>query len=122
VPIAESIAANFSNLRIKNKENIKIGWGTDSAPYTFGNNTNSDQQHRSTEGLVLHDNKNTLQTAIEHQRNTAMDASINDVKKTVVQPHDTHIHTQIYTYFVSTWKRILTVLKEISENWKMKLY
>lgn len=41
MPIAESIAANFSNLRIKNKENIKIGWGTDTAPCTFGNDTNS---------------------------------------------------------------------------------
>lgn len=77
-----------------------------------------DQRHGSTEGLVLYDNKNTLQTATERPRNTAMDASINDVKKTVVQPHDTHIHTQIYTYFISAWARVLTVLKEISENWK----
>jgi len=36
MPITESIAANFSNVRIKNKENIKIGWGTDITQYTFG--------------------------------------------------------------------------------------
>lgn len=37
MPVVESIAANFSNISIKNKENIKIGWGTDSTQYTFGN-------------------------------------------------------------------------------------
>lgn len=48
-----------------------------------------------------------------------MDTSINTVEKTVVQPHDIHIHTQIYTYFVTQWKRVLTVLKEIrKENQK----
>lgn len=43
MPIAESIAANFSNIRIENKENIKIGWGTDITQCTFGNDpdTNS---------------------------------------------------------------------------------
>lgn len=39
--IVESIAANFSNIDIKNKENIKIGWGTDTAQYTLGNNPDS---------------------------------------------------------------------------------
>lgn len=36
IPIAESIATNFSNVRIENKENIKIGWGTDTTQCTFG--------------------------------------------------------------------------------------
>ncbi|XP_011862122.1 PREDICTED: transcription factor A, mitochondrial isoform X2 [Vollenhovia emeryi] len=80
----------------------------------------ADRRHGSAD--VLYDNKDTLQPTMEHPRNTAMDTSINDVKKTVVQPHDTHIHTQIYTYFISTWNRALTALKEISENWKTKLY
>ncbi|XP_011705194.1 PREDICTED: transcription factor A, mitochondrial isoform X2 [Wasmannia auropunctata] len=77
----------------------------------------ADERHGSTEDMVLRD-KNVLQTAMEYPRNMAMDTSINDVKKTVI-PHCTHIHTQIYTYFVSTWKRVLTVLTEIRENWKM---
>lgn len=51
-------------------------------------------------------------------RNMAMDTSIN-VEKTDVQPHDIRTHTQIYTYFVTTWKKVLAVLKKISENWKM---
>ncbi|XP_071628252.1 transcription factor A, mitochondrial isoform X1 [Temnothorax longispinosus] len=76
----------------------------------------ADQRHGSADGLELYVSKRALQTAMK--RNTAMDTSINDVKKTTIQPHDTHIRTQIYTYFVSTWKRVLTVLKEISENWK----
>lgn len=122
ISIAESIAANFSNVRIKNKENIKIGWGTDTTQCAFGKDpdTNIDERHGSTEGMVLRD-KNVLQTAMEYPRNMAMDTSINDVKKTVI-PHCTHIHTQIYTYFVSTWKRVLTVLTEIRENWKTKFY
>lgn len=55
---------------------------------------------------------------MKYPTNMAMDTSINDVKKSVI-PHDTHIKTQIYMYFVSIWKRILTVLKEINENWTM---
>lgn len=78
--------------------------------------TGLDQRHA--EGLVLYNNKNILPTAMKHPKNMSMDISTNDDKKIVIQPHDTHIHTQIYIYFVSTWKRILTVLKEISKDWK----
>lgn len=74
-----------------------------------------DKRTRSAEDL-LQNNENVLQT--KHPRDTTMDTSINNVEKTVVQPHNIHIHTQIYTYFVTTWKKVLTVLKEISENWK----
>lgn len=127
--IVESIAANFSNIDIKNKENIKIGWGTDTAQYTLGNNpdsTNSvdlDQRHKSVDSLELgtYNKESPLQTMMNFPRNMAMDTSIN-VEKTDVQPHDIRTHTQIYTYFVTTWKKVLAVLKKISENWKMKLY
>lgn len=121
IPIAESIAANFSNLKIK-KENIKIGWGTDTTQYTFGKDpdTNSDQRHESTENLMFYNNKDSLQITRKYPRKMAMDTSINDVKKSFVQSHDTHMHTQIFTYFISAWNRVLTVLKEINENWKTK--
>lgn len=123
IPIVESIAANFSNVRIENNENIKIGWGTSTTHYTFKKDpdTNSDQRHESTKDMVFYD-KNILQTTVECPRKTAVDTSINEVKKSVVQPQDTHMYTQIYTYFVSTWKRVLIVLKKTGENWKMKLY
>ncbi|XP_018403889.1 PREDICTED: transcription factor A, mitochondrial isoform X1 [Cyphomyrmex costatus] len=82
----------------------------------------ADQQHESTKGMVLCGNKNILKTTVECSRKIAVNTSINDVKKSIVQPQDTHTYIQIYTYFVSTWKRVLIVLKEISENWKTKLY
>jgi len=47
-----------------------------------------------------------------------MDTSTDNDKKLVIQPHDTNMHTQISIYFVSIWKRVLTILKEIRENWK----
>jgi len=123
MPIVESTAANFSNISIENKENIRIGWGTDTTQGTFGNDPDvkiSDQRNESTgmEGSVSSDNKNILQTAMKYPRNAAMDTSINDVKKSVVQPHDTRIHTQTYMYFVSKWEKVLRDLKEISKNWK----
>ncbi|KAG5316723.1 TFAM factor, partial [Acromyrmex insinuator] len=78
----------------------------------------ADQRHESTKGMVLDDNKNISQTTVECPRKMTVDISINEVKKSVVQPQNTHIYTQIYTYFASTWKRVLIVLKETSENWK----
>ncbi|XP_012535048.1 transcription factor A, mitochondrial isoform X2 [Monomorium pharaonis] len=84
--------------------------------------TNADQWHGSAENLVLYNDKHALQTMVKYPKNTAMDTSINNVKKSVVQLYDTNLHTKIRMYFVSTWERILTVLKEISKNWKTKLY
>jgi len=55
---------------------------------------------------------------MKYPKNTVMDTSTDNDKKLVIQPHDTHIHTQIYIFFVSIWERVLTILKEIRENWK----
>lgn len=48
MPIAESIAANFSNIRIENKENIKIGWGTDTTQCIFGNDPDTNSGNKKT--------------------------------------------------------------------------
>ncbi|XP_039308055.1 transcription factor A, mitochondrial isoform X2 [Solenopsis invicta] len=80
----------------------------------------ADQRHESTENLMFYNNKDSLQITRKYPRKMAMDTSINDVKKSFVQSHDTHMHTQIFTYFISAWNRVLTVLKEINENWKTK--
>ncbi|KAL0126623.1 hypothetical protein PUN28_005170 [Cardiocondyla obscurior] len=83
----------------------------------------ADQRHEPREGLISYSNQqNTLQTGTKHLKITVMDAPINDPKKTAVQSHNTCIHIQIYTYFTSTWRRVFTVLKEIIENWRMKLF
>ena len=46
-----------------------------------------------------------------------MDISINEAKKSVVQPQN--IYRQIYTYFFSPWKRVIIDPKQTSENGKM---
>lgn len=43
--IPESIAADFFKVRIRNKENIKTGWGTDTQ-YTLGNISDIDSGNR----------------------------------------------------------------------------
>lgn len=43
--IPESIVADIFKVRIRNKENIKTGWGTD-AQYTLGNISDIDSGNR----------------------------------------------------------------------------
>jgi len=65
--------------------------------------------------MVLCDNTNISQTTVEYPKK--MDISINEAKKSVVQPQN--IYRQIYTYFFSPWKRVIIDSKQTSENWKM---
>lgn len=117
--IPKSIAADFSKIRTRKKENIKTGWGTD-AQYTFGNisDANSDERYKSTKSLVLYNDKNNLRDVMRYSRSTTTDALISNVNESVVQPHESR--TQRHKYFASVWQRFLTVFKECSKNWKMK--
>lgn len=117
--IPESIAADFFKVRIRNKENIKTGWGTDTQ-YTLGSisDIDNDKQYKSTKSLVLYNDKNNLRDIMKYSTNT-MDTLISNTDESIMHPHKSH--TQIYKiYFASVWQRFLTLLKECTKNWKMK--
>ncbi|KAM0733110.1 hypothetical protein ACS0PU_012659 [Formica fusca] len=116
--IPESIAADFSKVKNRNKENIKTGWGTDTQ-FTLGNiyDADSDKRCKSTKSLVPYNVQNNLRDVMKYSRNTS-DALISNVNESVMQSHKSHTWT--HKYFASVWQRFLTVFKECSKNWKMK--
>lgn len=116
--IPKSIAADFSKVKNRNKENIKTGWGTDTQ-FILGNiyDADSDKRCKSTKSLVLYNVENNLRDVMKYSRNTS-DALISNVNESLMQSHKSHTWT--HKYFASVWQRFLTVFKECSKNWKMK--
>lgn len=115
--IPESIAADFFKVRIRNKENIKTGWGTDTQ-YTLGNisDIDSDKQYKSTKSLVLYNDRNNLRDIMKYNSTNTTNTLISNVNE-LMYPHKSHIQTQKFT---SVWQRFLILLKECVKNWKMK--
>lgn len=115
IQTVELIAENSSNIKTQNKENVKIGWGTDIPQYTLqsgpADNACLDEQYESTKSLLCDEDKN-LQAKVKYSKEAAKD--LKDVSTSIVQPHDTQKHK----YFVFMWKKFLTVLKKTVKNWK----
>ncbi|XP_029164384.1 transcription factor A, mitochondrial isoform X2 [Nylanderia fulva] len=111
---------DFTNVKTRNKENVKTGWGTDIQylQENISDANRSDQGYKSTTSLVLYNDKNNLRDIMKYSGNTTTDAVINNVNESTVQPHESR--TQMHKYFASAWQRFLTVVKERSKNWKMK--
>lgn len=109
--IVEPVFADLPDISTQNKENIKIGWGTDIAHNKLENGAS--QQFESMKNLFYNDRDDSRIAA--KYSNDGRDTSIKNASNSV-QSRGTY--TQVYEYFASLWKKVLTILKEASQNWK----
>lgn len=113
--IVEPVFADL-DISTRSKESIKISWGTDIPQCKPENVPGADQECESTKSSVLHNDRDNSQIVKKPNPSDGRDISINDASKAVVQPYNTY--AQVHEYLSSLWKKILTILKEASQNWK----
>lgn len=112
--IVEPVFADLPGISIQNKENIKIGWGTDIAYDKFENGPGASQQLESTKSSVLYNDRHDSQIVTKYS-NDGRDTLIKNASNSV-QSRGTC--TQVYEYLASLWKKVLKILKEAGQNWK----